>query len=613
MSKDNNKGKMICPECSNEMEEIVKGIIYCSKCKKLSKIEDPDQKNEEEDDKRKGRESIENYRELMRSGSSLTGGINNFDIYDCYDNSENSEFPILPSEKSKDRNNLNNTINSLISQANKKRISLKGFIFLASQPYISQVEQTIFKKAIIMLNTLIDNNEFPKYIPTTTLTQLMLDGKTYLTKQDLGFQKAKEQYYGGIIYDITCKLPLQLFPNFSGKHYLGRTHKRKIKRLMEHIDEALKPEDSKNRLLLQAILIALEQEGYNIVELQNEYSSLNPFFKNLLLERLVLILIEKYFSIDIIEIHSNYHTAPAREKYYIKDYRHSVHDRMTVGTKTPKGLNMIESGGSIHKYITLPLYDIAFMIALGYNETEIAKIINSEYKLNLNSKQISTRVIDFFKGLKNARVLFLKPILQKILTEFPDIKRRDFSEILKYSRVFYPELELFKIFFENLNFKQLKQVMRQKDFNWDNLKQLAEDLRDVTKIRGVSKSQWIEWLIKNESNLNICNKIGLNIKDSHSATTTISRIINSSTELIGRSKMEAVRYYRRIKTIDYKLRGKTLEWIYTQKFFLENTGSWNLNRFHDKFFGSIVSYEVLDSMNVEDLILFKHKITQYLD
>jgi hypothetical protein len=155
--------------------------------------------------------------------------------------------------------------------------------------------------------------------------------------------------------------------------------------------------------------------------------------------------------------------------------------------------------------------------------------------------------------------------------------------------------------------------MRQKDFNWDNLKQLAEDLRDVTKIRGVSKSQWIEWLIKNESNLNICNKIGLNIKDSHSATTTISRIINSSTELIGRSKMEAVRYYRRIKTIDYKLRGKTLEWIYTQKFFLENTGSWNLNRFHDKFFGSIVSYEVLDSMNVEDLILFKHKITQYLD
>lgn len=44
--------------------------------------------------------------------------------------------------------------------------------------------------------------------------------------------------------------------------------------------------------------------------------------------------------------------------------------------------------------------------------------------------------------------------------------------------------------------------------------------------------------------------IGLNIKDSHSATTTISRIINSSTELIDKSKMEAVRYYRRIKTID---------------------------------------------------------------
>jgi len=156
-------------------------------------------------------------------------------------------------------------------------------------------------------------------------------------------------------------------------------------------------------------------------------------------------------------------------------------------------------------------------------------------------------------------------------------------------------------------------VIRQKSFDWNNLKQLAEDLRDTTKIRGVSKSQWIEWLIKNEPNLNICNMIGLNIRDSHSASATISRIINSSTELIGKSKMEAVRYYRRIKTIDYKLQGKTLEWIYTQKFFLENTGFWNLNRFHNKFFGSIVSYEDLDSMNIEALILMKYKIIKYLD
>lgn len=71
-------------------------------------------------------------------------------------------------------------INSLIN----KKINLKGFIFLASPPYISQVEQTIFRKTTIsftiMLDTLIDNDEFPKYITTTTLIQLMLDGKTYL-------------------------------------------------------------------------------------------------------------------------------------------------------------------------------------------------------------------------------------------------------------------------------------------------------------------------------------------------------------------------------------------------------------------------------------------------
>jgi len=502
-----------------------------------------------------------------------------------------------------------NIINSLIIKAKNKKINIKGFAFLASQPYKSHVEDVIFKKACIMLETLIDKEEFPKYVNTVNLTQIMLDGKTYLTKNDPEFKKATKKHYGGIIYDIICKLPQKLFPNFSGKHYLGRTHKRKINRLMEHIDDALAPKNNKNRLLLQAILFALEQEGYNIVELQNDYISLNPFFKNLLLEELVLILLETYFDINIIEIHTNYHTTPAREKYHIKNYKHKVHGKYTEGTKTPKGLNMIEAGGSIYKYISLPIYDIAFMIIMGYHETDIAKILNNEYNLNLNPKQVGYRVIEFFKGLQNARVLFMKPILQDILIKFPNIKRDDFYEIFKYFRIFAPDLELFKVFFENLNFKQVKKLIRQKDFVWDNLKQLAEDLRDTTKIKGVSKSQWVEWLIKNEPNLNICKILGLDIKDSHSATSTISRIIQSSSQLFGNSKSEAVRYYRRIKTIDYRLQDKSLEWIYTQKFNLKTKGSWNLARFHNKFFGSFnIPYEDLDSMSIDELIKFKGKI-----
>ena len=495
-------------------------------------------------------------------------------------------------------------------KAKNKKINLKGFAFLASRPYKSYIEEVIFKKACIMLETLIDKEEFPKYVNTVNLTQLMLDGKKYLTKQDSEFEKARKEYYGSIIYDITCRLPLNLFPKFSGKHYIGRTHKRKIDRLMEHIDDALAPKNNKNRLLLQAILLALKQEGYNIVELQNDYSSLNPFLKNLLLEELVLIHMEKYFDITIIEIHTNYHTTPAREKYRIKNYNHKVHGKYTEGTKTPKGLNMIEAGGSIYKYLSLPIYDIAFMIIMGYHETDITKILNSEYNLNLNPKQVGYRVIEFFKGLQNSRVLLMKPILQDILIEFPNIKKDDFYEIFKYFRVFAPDLELFKVFFENLNFKQVKKLIRQKDFDWDNLKQLAEDLRDTTKIKGVSKSQWVEWLIKNEPNLNICKILGLDIKDSHSAASTISRIIQSSSQLFGNSKSEAVRYYRRIKTIDYRLQDKSLEWVYTQKFNLKTKGSWNLARFHNKFFGSSnILYEDLDSMSIDELIKFKGKIT----
>ena len=54
----------------------------------------------------------------------------------------------------------------------------------------------------------------------------------------------------------------------------------------------------------------------------------------------------------------------------------------------------------------------------------------------------------------------------------------------------------------------------------------------------------------------------------------------------------------------------SIEWIYTQKFNLKTKGSWNLARFHNKFFGSFnIPYEDLDSMSIDELIKFKGKIT----
>ncbi len=88
----------------------------------------------------------------------------------------------------------NNIINSLIIKAKNKKINLKGFAFLASQPYKSHMENVIFRKACIMLETLIDKEEFPKYVKNVNFTQIMLDGKTYLTKNDPEFKKATKKH-----------------------------------------------------------------------------------------------------------------------------------------------------------------------------------------------------------------------------------------------------------------------------------------------------------------------------------------------------------------------------------------------------------------------------------
>jgi len=73
MSEDNN-GTVICPECGFEIEDLNQNIFrgdffynLCLKCRKYIKIEDTIQMNEEENERRRRREVIENHREHMRT------------------------------------------------------------------------------------------------------------------------------------------------------------------------------------------------------------------------------------------------------------------------------------------------------------------------------------------------------------------------------------------------------------------------------------------------------------------------------------------------------------------------------------------------------------------
>lgn len=499
-------------------------------------------------------------------------------------------------------------INRITKKAKDKKINVKIFVDIATTPRKSKIDQVVFRKASLILEGLIDKSEFPRFVSQRKLIQLTVDGRGYLKLGDPEFERSKSLPYGGIVYDIVCKPPLYLYPFLAGRHYIGRTHKSSFKRMRGHIEGSLTSVKN-TRLIEQAIIAALELEGYNIERLRIEYEALIPWMKEMLLNNLTEILLEKYFDIAIIEVHLNYHTTPFREKWYIKNLHHHVNGKLTIGTKKPNGLNMIESGGSTVKYIALPLYDIAFMVALGYSEVKIMSIINTIYELTLKrSNQVSYRIRDFFNSFTNAQILFMKPVVLEVLKKFPDISALELSKVFGYGKDFGNFKEsIFRKFFEGASFKDIKRLRSRSDFNWNNLRELIRDYRDDIKIKGFSKNTWIEWLIKDLPNMKICERIGLNPRDSYSAQSSIEYILKNSD--IGMSKREAVKYFRKLKTIDYKLKGKNIKWIYTVIFGLEGSADWSMRRFHDRLWGATISFDRLyDMSNPSELLDLKLKI-----
>lgn len=78
------------------------------------------------------------------------------------------------------------------------------------------------------------------------------------------------------------------------------------------------------------------------------------------------------------------------------------------------------------------------------------------------------------------------------------------------------------------------------------------------------------------------------------------------------SKREAVRYYRRLKIIDHKLKygkRKTLKAIYLYHFGLKGQNEWFIKRFHDRLWGSVISFDSLSNMHdISELLNLKLKI-----
>jgi len=489
----------------------------------------------------------------------------------------------------------------IIIKAKKEAINIKSFRSLYNQYQESEIKQKIFKNATDSLFKLVDRVKLPRYIADRELIQLMVGSKYYLKQGESGFERFIGELYGGIIYDIICKLIPEVFSDLVGKNYIGRTHKSKFERMMEHVEASLNPYKNHTRKIEKAIITALKQE-YNIYLLWEQYYRLSYGMKRKELQKLTKLLLDKYFDVDIIEVHKNYYTTYKREEFYIKSYKHYVNGKLTIGTKDPNGLNMVISSGPL-KYISLPLYDIAFMIALGYRPKLIAKILNKNYNLGVNNNIVNARIREFWQSWENAQEKFLKPVVQALIEQ----NKYSYSEIkdsFKYShKGFY---KVFKRFFKDLNFNQLKMVMARKNFDWESLKQIAEDYKDDKKIRGISLFKWKEWFVKGVPLGDLAELTGF--KSENGIKTFLNKDEKAIIEFGGGGYEKIVDKFRRERTIECLLdldENKDLEWIYVNDFGLNSRDDYKVDYHFDRqlaaFFERLFDFKLtIDELKSRD-------------
>ena len=202
-------------------------------------------------------------------------------------------------------------------------------------------------------------------------------------------------------------------------------------------------------------------------------------------------------------------------------------------------------------------------------------MLESLYNLDIDYRQIHTKIRKFWKSWDNALKLFFKPILQHLLEhEF------NWDEIVHTLRR-HPSYRVktnFKKWFFGLNVTQLKYVIKRDDFSRKNLEEIASDvfeqLGDENKIKGVLKDDWIEWLVKDKGMDILANELDYkNIESFRSSWIKQNRESIFQREFAPTYK-QAVRKFRKIRTLllltddDFVATslGNRLYWIYINEF-----------------------------------------------
>ena len=514
-------------------------------------------------------------------------------------------------------------IQNIIKMANEKKIKLKMFAQQLERfkSYIMDFERTAFMTAAKILQDLILVGEIPIFINNSYQTSL---GKSYISRGEKGFDHFYS--YVEVIYEIRCLFDMGTETDI----YIGHTEKEVSKRfeyeIQKAMDNYLELGELPSRLIEQAILKAIEKEvcivGINIFGVENEkfidldhffnvYSTLIESVKLNIRKQLANTLLNKYFKADILEKHYTKIDVCKREKWYKQNYLNSD------GTVYPYGLNMSSNIESVKKYVALPMYDIVFMLSLGYRVPKISKSLKKLYGIKEASEDnVYARIAQFFYSVENTEDIFLKPVIQALLENYPDLSGDQIGKTIhrKGGRQFFDSQGCpFKRWFGDLKLRELKKIIALKNFSWNKIDYLLEEAKKGKYIKGIPKSEWIELFIKGVSNEELAKIGGYESADSY--RKHFFELEESKKTFGVSNSKEAIKKYRKLKTIEtlkntFSPSLLTFENIYTNIFGFQSRQEY-VNKYRDPYNNGDYLFEralknyfesLFDGMSLQEII-----------
>jgi len=421
-----------------------------------------------------------------------------------------------------------NDIQYLLKEAENKCIKLKAFKRIISEKPSSNLERIALIKAISILKELIDEGRLPIYTKNDDLVspykEIIGD---YIQNGHPEFEFYAEQTnkkYVQIIYEIIAIFGM----GTTTDTYIGHTAFTKKERMIAHLHESLKlfveiydsktqssitdwlnfkkdsPCESNDyyppRFILKTFLEGLKRlKGFSNIKELYMYSkriisnNINSTVQAECQKIVEELLENKLIEINILEVHFSTKYVYENENWYKlpQNYKKS-------GTIYPEGLNMHDRTEGKTDFRMIPLYDTSFLLSVGYKPPNIVGILNELYEEDFNEVLIRNRLNEFFNN-SYYKELF-KCVFEEVIEKNPNLNRKLITKAIKRGKDFFYSDDFKQWYGESVSLKDLKKVLRRKKLksekvNWGDIQKEINDYYKNQIIKGIHKSQWINWFI----------------------------------------------------------------------------------------------------------------------